>query len=458
MKQTLLLLCLFSNAFCMHAQPKKLREYEKAFQFSLFPGISTNGIASGTYYNRFSFNLFGGISAGTRHAEVGIISNVNLKKTTGIQIAGLANVVGANAFVNLTLSEERELIHNGFECNFTGIQFASALNYVLDNTKGIQFAGLLNVTGRTFKGLQVAGIGNSAGEGSNGFHVGGLYNVAGEHVAGVQIATVFNFSGGELSGTQIGLINKSLRMPGRKSMPPTKATSLQIGLINFCREMEGTQIGLINFGGELRGKQFGLINFFNRFGTKEYSRNGTPVGLLNLGSLGSVFQMTYNEIFSINLEYTTGNCLNCTYTQSGMPYGDANKIFNQNAIILGYDYWKNAWGFGYGFQKILISKHSMRPNDPLNERRIIQYGVKFIHLNRARSLDKVFNVVTKLNLEIGKRYGGKYIFGGLSLNYFLFKENETADAYALNTLVFDSGSVMGLETQIWPGYTAGLQF
>jgi hypothetical protein len=459
MKATLLLLMLLCSIFKVApAQIKKLREYKRTFQLSLIPGISTNGIESGSYYNKFSINLFSGLSAGNHHLEIGLISNLSLKKSTGIQLAGIGNVIGANAFVNLTLSEERELIHNDFECNFTGIQFSGLINYVRDNAKGIQVTGGLNTVGFNFKGVQIAGIGNAAGAGSEGFHLAGLYNVAGDYIAGVQISAIFNYTNGELSGTQAGLINKSFRMSGKKSMPPTHARSLQIGLINFCKEMEGTQIGLINFGGELRGKQFGLINFFNRMGTKEYSRNGTPVGLLNLGSFGSVIQISSNEIFATSIEYSTGNCLNCTYTQSGMPYADLNKIYNQNILILGYDHWENTWGFGYGFQKILYNKHSMLPTDKLNERRVIHYGLKFIHLNRDKTIDKTFNLITKLNVEIGKRYGGKYLFGGLSINYFLFKDMEGVEQYTFRTVTLNTGSVLDLESLLWPGYTAGLQF
>ena len=116
---------------------KKIREYEKTFQFSLFPGISTNGIASGSYYNSFSFNLFGGLSAGNRVLELGLITNANMKTTTGIQIAGLANIVGTNAFINLTLSEERTLINTeDYEVNRKGIQVAGFLNYVLNHASG----------------------------------------------------------------------------------------------------------------------------------------------------------------------------------------------------------------------------------------------------------------------------------------------------------------------------------
>lgn len=460
MKPTLLALLLVTgNPFIVYPQIKKLREYERRIQISLLPGISTNGIESGSYYNRFSINIFGGISAGNHHMELGLISNVNLKKTTGIQLAGFGNIVGANAFVNLTLSEERELIiEQDFECNFKGIQLAGLLNYVRDNAKGIQLSGALNVNGINFSGVQIAGIGNSSGGGSEGVHLAGFYNIAGDYVAGIQISTLFNYTGGELSGTQIGLFNKSFRMQGRKSTPPTKARSLQIGLINFSKEMEGTQIGLINFGGEMRGKQIGLINFFQRLGTKEYSRNGTPMGLLNFGSYGSALQLSFTEIFLATLQYTTGNCLNCTYTQSRMPYSDFNKIFNQNALIIGYDSWEDTWGFGYGFQKMLYNKHSMLPNDLLNEKRIINYGIKFIHMNRDNKFDKVFNLVTKLNVEIGKRYGGKYLFAGVSVNYFLYEHIGGSEQYTFRTVTFDAGRVLDFESMFWPGYTAGVQF
>ena len=39
------------------SQVKRLRYYEKTFQFSLVPGISTNGLDPAFYFNKFSFNL-----------------------------------------------------------------------------------------------------------------------------------------------------------------------------------------------------------------------------------------------------------------------------------------------------------------------------------------------------------------------------------------------------------------
>lgn len=437
---------------------KKIREYERVFQFSLFPGTSTNGISSGSYINSFSFNLFGGLSAANRILEIGLITNNNLKTTSGIQFAGLANITGANAFVNLSLSEERSMINSeDFEVNRKGIQVAGILNYVLNHASGIQISGGLNVVGNNFRGFQFAGIGNSAGETMAGVQLAGLYNLSRESVAGFQISALFNYTDAQLSGLQIGAINKAFRIKGKKSTPPTAARGMQIGLINFSKAMDCWQIGLINFGGDARGKQIGLVNFFNKYGSKENVRMGTPVGLLNFGSRGSYARVFYNELYPVNIEYTTGNCLNCTWLMgSEMPYYDRNQIFNQNALIVGYDYQLKTWGFGYGFQKVLYNKASLKPS-PDNKKRVISYGAKVMHLNRSMSFDKSFNILTGLNVDIGKRFGFVYLFAGISANYFLYDGNENANIYKVRSITYDMRDLSRWKAMIWPGYAAGLQ-
>ena len=195
-----LLLVLFISAhlISLGQVKKKIRQFDRNFQVSLFPGIGTNGIHSGSYYNKFSLNLFGGLSAGNQILEIGGITNVNIKSATGIQIAGLANIVGTNAFVNLSESEERTLIiTDDFESNNKGIQVAGFLNYVRNHSTGIQLAGLLNVVGGDFKGAQIAGIGNSSGNNTSGYSAGlqlaGLYNITNEGIGGFQVSSLFNY-------------------------------------------------------------------------------------------------------------------------------------------------------------------------------------------------------------------------------------------------------------------------
>jgi hypothetical protein len=459
------LLCNFASAQqkdTTKVKVRRFREYNRTLQVSLLPGISTNGIASGDYYNKFSLNLLGGASAGTTFFELGLLTNTNFKRSNGIQIGGLANLIGTNAFLNLNVSEERALINNDFECNFTGIQVGGIMNYVLDYTKGIQVAGLLNVVGRDFSGVQIAGIGNSSGGTSLGVHIAGVYNLVHESIGGIQVSTVFNYTGEELSGTQIALINKSRVMSGRRSTPPTTRRSLQVGLLNFSKEMHGTQIGLINFSRDMRGKQIGLINFFNRAGTKEPVRNGTPIGLINIGSYGSYLRLYYNELFTFNAEYTSGNCMNCTYTQSTMPYWDFNQQMNQNVVIFGYDRWRETWGFGYGFQKLLYSKNSMNPKDPENRKRMITYGARFIHLNRSLSLDKTFNILTRLNFDFGKfkwgkKYKSYYWFVGASINYYVY-DDDGEEGFDVRSITLYEGTLSEYKTMLWPGYNVGLHF
>src|SRR5882762_4228753 len=458
---------LVSASWCAQSQARKngnkgpaikIQEYKRSFQFSLFPGISTNGTESGSYYNRYSINVFGGISRGNRVLELSPFFNATIRNTTGIQLAGLANVVGANAFTNLTAAEESAIRHEDYESNTKGIQASGLLNYVRNNASGIQFAGGLNVVGFDFKGVQFSGIGNSAGGFVQGLQLSGFYNIGKESIAGIQITSLFNYTDGQLSGTQISLINKARILTGRKSNPPTKARGLQIGLINSARAMDGVQIGLINFGGDPRGQQIGLVNFFSKEMPHERVRNGTPIGLLNYGSKGSYIRVYYSELFATNIEYSTGNCLNCSRVfDSEMPFDDRNQIFNQNALILGYDPFQQTWGFGYGFQKVLYNKVTME-GSPLNKKKIISYGIKFSHLNKDLTLDRSFNLASGLNLDYGKRYGALYIYGGISMNYFLHEGKDSVADYKIRSVIVASGGLFGFNADFWPGYQVGLHF
>ncbi len=288
---------LVTVAFNVDAQElKKPREYKKNFQVSLFPGISTNGTSSGFFVNRYSLNILSGLSASNRVAEIGGISNIHLKSSSGFELAGLANITGANAFINLTMSEERAMLGDNYEVNNQGLQLAGFLNYVKDNASGIQIAGAFNFNGGEGKALQIAGIGNTNAGRTMGLQVSGIYNSSGESTAGIQISSLFNNTNQVMSGTQVAFINKAGALRGGKSTPPTQSRGLQIGLFNFCKEMDGWQIGLVNFGGASRGKQIGLINFFERNGTKEMARNGTPMDCLILDQrdrLSGIRSMSY---------------------------------------------------------------------------------------------------------------------------------------------------------------------
>ena len=123
--------------------------FTRTFQVSLVPGLGTNGMHPGGYHNYFSLNLTGGYSASTYLLEVGVLSNFNTEETRGLQIAGLANLTGANAFAGMQRPERAEKTRKGFEANLSGLQISGLSNVVLNNV----FRG--QVTG----GIDVASVG-----------------------------------------------------------------------------------------------------------------------------------------------------------------------------------------------------------------------------------------------------------------------------------------------------------
>jgi hypothetical protein len=456
----ILVLCLFESP----AQTaRRIPERRSFFQFSFFPGISTNGLNSAIFYNDISFNLIGGHSAGNRLLEIGLLTNSNMRSVSGIQIAGLANIIGANAFVNLLPMEERELVEQGYESSNRGIQLAGLLNYVRDNSRTIQMTAGLNVVGLNFKGFQLAGLGNSAGGTGDGIQVAGIYNIAHESMGGVQLSTTFNYTCGRLAGAQVGLVNKAAQIEGRHSAPATRSRGMQLGVVNLSRKMNGSQIGLVNFGGAMRGNQFGIINFFQKVPTKENVKLGMPVGLLNIGSVGSVTRLSFNDLFPINLEHTTGNCSNCTVSGMGktdMPYNDTWKKLNQNALIAGYDPRFQSWGFGYGFMRIMLNKVAMmeNPDRPVNAKHMLSYGARVMHLNQSKSFDKSFNLLTRLHFEYGyRKWFGWHYFAGISLNYFVHEQEELTGIYHIAAPVIEAGKIGKLFGSFWPGYSVGIQ-
>lgn len=439
--------------------------FDSFFQLSLIPGVSTNGARASSYINQISINVLSGLSAGNRIVEIGT-SNNNSQGIRGVQIAALTNLVGLKTFSEHSRTEKWALINSGFRVNASGLQAAGVANYVRNHFYGLQLAGAFNSAADSVKGVQFAGIGNTAGRDVDGAQISGIFNIGDATMAGFQISSVFNYSRFRMTGLQLAMVNKAGATHGKFTTPPSKARGWQVGIVNISSNMHGVQIGIVNVAGKLRGKQFGIVNIFPRNNEKGTPRGGTPIGLLNFGSKGHYLRASFNEIFNYNIERTTGNCLNCSATLMGeMPFNERYKKFSQNALIVGFNPRQQTWGFGWGFQRVTYNKHSMKPNDPMNELWTINYGLKFIHLNKNMSLDRSFNVLTRANVEFGIRKIGKfnipggYILAGPSLNYFLYAGTERgADNYNIRSIRIPVGKFMGYLADFWPGYTVSYQF
>ena len=71
---------------------------------------------------------------------------------------------------------------------------------------------------------------------------------------------------------------------------------------------------------------------------------------------------------------------------------------------------------------------------------------------------KTFNLLTRLNLDYGRRFKFLYLFGGVSLNYFMYEGGESAAYYEVRSIRISTGEVNGWKTEMWPGYSLGIKF
>lgn len=441
------------------AQDKKLRYRDKPFQFSLFPGIGTHGLESGHYFNDVSINLTSGVSAGSYYLDLSLISSMSLRSVSGLQISGLANIVGGNSYVNLTKWEEREIRKSKDAPKLQGIQISGFMNFVRTNAVGIQLTGGFNINNAYTQAFQLAGLGNEVGHNFDGVQLAGLFNRVNRTASGVQISLGFNQAKWEVKGIQIGMINAARKTSGGISKQGVPGTGVQIGLINRAKVMEGFQLGLVNFGSQARGTRIGLINIYKvgPFDGGVIGTYGTPIALFNVGSRGAHYRIYSDDLFLTSLEYTTGNCFNCSFTKSTMPLDGKFMIVNQNALILAYNptdaYGTNRRiGIGYGFERLFYNKASMVPQDRRNKRYFISAGLRVMHLSTTRKLQKDLSLLSRAHTEMGIKLRGFYVFGGLSIN------GHVSDDRPLDTnLNWLKGPLGTLTYQVWPGYSFGIQ-
>lgn len=167
-------------------------------QFSVLPGLGTNGGQPRKYINTISFNIPAGVSGGLNGAEFGVAFNGVDGEAVGLQLG-----LGVN-YVSQRL---------------TGVQITPGFN-VIGLGEGVQIAGLVNISRRSLNGTQLAGLINFTRNNVNRQYA--VANVAGGEVRR-QIGLV-NF-GGDVSRGQIGILNVADTVAGRS-----------FGLINIVRK------------------------------------------------------------------------------------------------------------------------------------------------------------------------------------------------------------------------------
>jgi hypothetical protein len=426
----------------LHAQPG----FTRIFQFSLTPGISSNGMHPGGYTNYFSLNLTSGYSAANYLLEFGAISNLNERETRGLQIAGIANLTGSNSFAGLLQKEIDKRKREGFEANLSGAQFSGVANVVLNNAFGWQASGGVNVAKGSLQGFQVAGISNTVYKYSFGVQLAGLYNVSAESMDGVQLAGLFNITAGELYGVQFALFNKAGTIHGINSFDGQYPTALQLGMVNTAKSMNGFQVGLINFGGRMQGTQIGLINIYRK-GKTLGTRDGTSIGLVNIGSSVKLLAYT-SDIFYTNIEVSTGTVKNARINE------DMRKKEIQNGLIYAWSPkfigGRQQWALGYGLKKYYFNR-SATPR--MNSFMFIAFGADWMHVNHdRRKLTRELSLLSRPFVSAGTRLHPKnhicFFFASVAYNVYLSGSDQK-----MASLMEARGSS---QAQHWPGFSVGV--
>ena len=419
----------------------------KLFQLSIVPGLGTNGTQPGSYENYFSVNLSSGYSASALLFEIATISNLNTNYTRGLQLAGLANLTGANAFAGLTKKDKDEKIKSGFSSYLNGAQISGLTNVVLDHVYGLQITGGANVVRCHMIGVQLSGLSNMVYKFSFGAQVSGLFNVSAASMDGVQISGISNYTRGAFSGLQLSAINSAGDIEGKNSYDNTQPTGIQIGLVNFAKRMNGFQVGLVNFAKQSQGTQIGLINFY-RGGKRTGTRDGTAIGLFNFGDLNYISFYT-NDIFRFNYEFSTGNRKNARIELSKRNVYVTNAIIYSHQGLRGDD-----WGIGYGLKKMFFNRSAM---PGMTESRFFSYGLDVQHINPKKGeLTRDLSLLTRLKFMAGKRIAPKLFginwYAAVSLNAFW---NDKGDSIA-HGFLSSSKEVEEISLEYWPGFSLGI--
>ncbi|PTB95802.1 hypothetical protein C9994_10145 [Marivirga lumbricoides] len=207
---------------------KNIQGYTKRkIQLSLTPGLSSNLKIAGTVKNDISINLIGGYNYGVEILEIGGAFNINRTNVNGVQLAGMANLVGESVY---------------------GLQISGAFNATKGRQSGTQIAGLGNLNMNNFVGVQLGG-GYNQSKNLKGTQIAGAVNIA-DTLSGLQLSPSFNKSK-LLEGVQIcSGLNMTETLEG-----------VQIGIINLAKQQKGFQLGLINVNKSSEGISIGLLNF-----------------------------------------------------------------------------------------------------------------------------------------------------------------------------------------------------
>lgn len=205
------------------------REEERiAFNFSVVPGLSTQGVAGDNVVNSVALGLVGTRSGRLDGVAAALGGTWVDRGVNGVQLSIAGNYAGGDV---------------------DGAQLATGLNLAGAGLSGLQSSVGLNLVRGAFSGAQLSTGVNLAGGGVRGLQAAVGLNVAASHMVGLQTATGVSYAG-RIEGAQVSLVNVGGDVDGA-----------QVGLVNVAGRARGLQLGLVNVAAHSEGAPIGLLSF-----------------------------------------------------------------------------------------------------------------------------------------------------------------------------------------------------
>jgi len=381
-------------------------EYRK-YRFTIFPGLSTNGVDAVNYASKYSFNLLGGYNGALHEGfEFGTLINANKYYASGVQIAGMGNYTGEK-----TMGVQIAGIGNYSGNSMQGIQISGIGNWASSDIQGLQFGGIFNLSGGDIQGLQSSGAFNVAKNNIQGLLVSGVANISGGNIQGLLLSGFGNIARQDVQGIiASGGLNYAKTFQG-----------ISLSSVNISQDFQGIQLGAANIVGKGEGIQVGLINYANEF-------DGLPVGLVS-----------YYRDGRKNLDLWTTET---GFTNIGVKLG-TEQVYNKLSIgfnpFLNRDVWQIGWSIG-------------RLHEYKNHHLYSDFS--YFKINEG-GWTRDLNSILKYRLFFGKEINKDFKFyGGPTANMLISRLDESDD-YAPYRL-FDI-KAKGRQYVFWIGATLGIE-
>lgn len=338
-------------------------EKEQDLQISFIYPIGSGGISSINNVYKNSLNILGGINGGINGVEIGSLFNINKGNVEGAQIGGL-------------------------------------FNFTTGQSQGGIIAGIANINGGNTKGALIAGVANACNSDVECAQIAGCVNLA-RNIDGAQIS-VINIATESVSGAQVGVINHTKTM----DLKP----SVQVGVINTAKAINGTQVGVINSSKKIKGSQIGVINACDSIS------NGIPIGVISFVRHGYfAFEIGTSELLNGTISYKMGT----------------EHFYNIFKVGMGSFDGKTNFVTGYGIGSLVNIKNPHQLAFELISNHVVHDGKWADHINTINTLSAryKYNFNKNLSFVVGPT-ANLYItdqkigndFGNIHTPYTLYKK------------------------------------